>query len=64
MKNKELAFVLENPLMEIGKLESMLTIWLEAESNQEIANMISISLDYTKNVRDSLSNVVGGENHG
>lgn len=63
MKNNELALLLDSPIMDICKLESLLTIWLEAEDNQDVANMISISLDYTKNVRDASSHVVGSENN-
>ncbi|MBW3470979.1 hypothetical protein I6L78_02425 [Proteus vulgaris] len=63
MKNNELALLLDSPIMDIYKLETLLTIWLEAEDNQDIANMISISLDYTKNVRDALSHAVGSENN-
>lgn len=60
MKNNELAVLLDSPMMDIGKLESLLTIWLEAESERDIANMISVSLDYVKSVRDQLNNAVGG----
>ncbi|MFL7882333.1 hypothetical protein AAD041_02510 [Proteus mirabilis] len=63
MKNNELALLLDSPIMDICKLETLLRIWLEAEDNQDVANMISISLDYTKNVRDALSHVVGSENN-
>lgn len=61
MKNNELAVLLDSPMMDISKLESLLTIWLEAESERDIANMISVSLDYAKSVRDQLNNVVGGD---
>lgn len=60
MKNNELAVLLDSPMMDISKLESLLTIWLEAESERDIANMISVSLDYVKSVRDQLNNAVGG----
>lgn len=61
MKNNELAVLLDSSMMDISKLESLLTIWLEAESERDIANMISVSLDYVKSVRDQLNNVVGGD---
>ncbi|WP_336844604.1 hypothetical protein [Providencia rettgeri] len=61
MKNNELAVLLDSPMMDISKLESLLTIWLEAENERDIANMISVSLDYVKSVRDQLNDVVGGD---
>lgn len=61
MKNNELAVLLDSPVMEIRKLESLLVIWLEAENEGDVANMISVSLDYVKNVRDALCNALGGE---
>lgn len=40
MKSNELALLLDSPIMDIYKLETLLTIWLEAEDNQDVANMI------------------------
>lgn len=64
MKNNELAVLLDSPVMEIRKLESLLVIWLEAESEGDIANMVGISLDYVRRVQEQLSAVMGKNNHG
>lgn len=34
MKNNELAVLLENPMMDIRKLETLLTTWLDAEEDR------------------------------
>jgi hypothetical protein len=64
MKNNELAVLLDSPVMEIRKLESLLVIWLEAESEGDIANMVGIPLDYVRRVQGQLSAVMGENNHG
>ena len=61
MKNNELAVLLEKPMMDIRKLETLLTTWLDAEEDTETANMISIALDYADSVQVQLATVLSGE---
>lgn len=61
MKNNELAVLLEKPMMDIRKLETLLTTWLDAEEDTETANMISIALDYADSVQVQLADVLSGE---
>ncbi|HCM62815.1 MAG TPA: hypothetical protein DIT05_09750 [Morganella sp. (in: Bacteria)] len=63
MKNNELAVLLEKPMMDIRKLETLLTTWLDAEEDTETANMISIALDYADSVQIQLADVLSGENN-
>lgn len=60
MKNNELAVLLEKPMMDIRKLETLLTTWLDAEEDTETANMISIALDYADRVQIQLADVLNG----
>ncbi|WP_413493046.1 hypothetical protein [Morganella psychrotolerans] len=61
MKNNELAVLLEKPMMDIRKPETLLTTWLDAEEDTETANMISIALDYADSVQVQLAAVLSGE---
>ncbi|EMM9997602.1 hypothetical protein JAG49_003904 [Morganella morganii] len=56
--------LLEVPQMRSGQMITLLTIWLEAESEGDIANMVGISLDYVRRVQEQLSAVMGENNHG
>lgn len=61
MKNNELAILLEKPMMDIRKLETLLTTWLYVEDDTETANMISIALDYADRVQVQLADILSGE---
>ena len=49
---------LEVPMMRVEQLESLLSIWLQGEADEDTLNMISVALLCTSEIKNALNNAV------
>ncbi|WP_272579644.1 hypothetical protein [Providencia sp. PROV266] len=61
MNKRDIELLLDAPLLKTKRLMTLLTVWLDAEDNEDTANMISIVMNTVNDILNDIESATEGK---